>query len=520
MQNKLSRREILKLSSLLPFLYFIPGETRRRSSDADRSNDQNILIIVFDAWSAHNISLYGYPRDTTPNLKRLAERAIVYHNHFSSAPWTLPGTASLLTGVYPWTHRATNSHAIYNNISGMIEKFQSSNIFCLFQEGRFSTIAYTHNPYTEILLSQFINNIDIHLNLEELFINDDPLLGLFFPNDKFATDLAQRQIFWDKDTTANSLLLSGFLQKWVNNKLQKIFERYKYNFPRKPPSLPDDNYYFLQEEATDWALKSLGSQAQPFLGYFHFYPPHDPYRTRREFIDIFRNGWTPPSKPEHIFSEKEPKHRVVKQRRYYDEFIAYVDAEFARLFKALEETGLLSNTWVVLTTDHGESFERGSMGHLHLLMHNPVIHIPLLIFPPGNNKRVDVYHRTNTIDLLPTLLHTMGMDIPPWCEGEVLPPFINNANSNGRTIFSMNPMDKLPHTKMTKGVYAIFKEEYKLLYYFGLKEMKGHDEYFELYNIEKDPEELDNLYERKKGVADELFNELKTEMKKADAPYI
>jgi hypothetical protein len=69
-------------------------------------------------------------------------------------------------------------------------------------------------------------------------------------------------------------------------------------------------------------------------------------------------------------------------------------------------------------------------------------------------------------------------------------------------------------------VYSIFKEEYKLLYYFGLKEMKGHEEYFELYNIEKDPEELNNLYERKRDVADELFNELKTKMQKADEPYI
>jgi arylsulfatase A-like enzyme len=54
--------------------------------------EQNVIIVVFDAWSAYNIPLYGYSRDTTPNLARLSKRAIVYHNHFaaSTASSTLP----------------------------------------------------------------------------------------------------------------------------------------------------------------------------------------------------------------------------------------------------------------------------------------------------------------------------------------------------------------------------------------------------------------------------------------------
>jgi arylsulfatase A-like enzyme len=519
MKRKLSRREFLKISSLLSLLSFIPGDFRNKNYKVSNSNNENVLIVVFDAWSAHNISLYGYQRDTTPNLRRLAERAIVYHNHYSSAPWTLPGTASLLTGVYPWTHRSFNSLAGFNNQSGIIEKFQSSNIFSLFKDEGYSTLAYTHNLYAEMLLSQLNKNIDLHSEPEELFINKDPLLGLIFPNDELATGLAQHQIFWDEDPVANSLILSNFLKNLANNKLQKIIEKYKYEFPRKPPSLDNARYYYLQEDATDWLLNTSTNHAHPFLEYVHFFPPHTPYRTRKEFIDIFYDGWDPPSKPEHIFSEGKPEDKILKQRRYYDEFIAYVDAEFARLFTNLEKGGLLKNTWVVLTSDHGESFERGSMKHSHLLMHNPVIHIPLLIFPPGQKERVDVYQRTNAIDLLPTLLHTMGMDIPAWCEGKVLPPFLFDTIGNERTMFAMNPRENLPYSKMTEGIYCIYKGNYKLMYYFGLKEMKGHDPYFELYDIVNDPEELNNLYDSKNDIAEELYNELISEMERADEPY-
>jgi arylsulfatase A-like enzyme len=189
------------------------------------------------------------------------------------------------------------------------------------------------------------------------------------------------------------------------------------------------------------------------------------------------------------------------------------------LFTSLEEKGILKNTWVILTSDHGERFERGSFGHKNLLMHNPVIHIPLLIFPPGQKDRVDVYQRTNAVDLLPTLLNTMGIDIPSYCEGEILPPFQKKYRGDERTTYAMNPRENYPHSKITEGIYSIFKDNFKLIYYFGLKQMKGYDEYFELYDIENDPEELNDLYDSHRNIADELYNELKTAMKVADEPY-
>ena len=71
-----------------------------------RQAQKNVIVLVFDAWSAHDVPLYGYQRDTVPNVVRFAENATVYHNHYTAGTFTVPGTASLLTGLLPWSHRA------------------------------------------------------------------------------------------------------------------------------------------------------------------------------------------------------------------------------------------------------------------------------------------------------------------------------------------------------------------------------------------------------------------------------
>src|SRR5574338_426156 len=101
----ITRREFLKLISLLPLGFYARPKLKRARPISD-GNTKNVIIIVFDAWSQRHVSLYGYPRPTMPELEKFAERATVYHNHYATATFTTPGTSSLLTGLYPWSHRA------------------------------------------------------------------------------------------------------------------------------------------------------------------------------------------------------------------------------------------------------------------------------------------------------------------------------------------------------------------------------------------------------------------------------
>ena len=103
MSELVSRRDFLKLLASLPPSFYLSRLIQAHDGSMQASGAQNVLIVVFDAWSAKNVSLLGYERETTPNLNRLANRATAYHNHYAGANWTTPGTATLLTGTYPWT---------------------------------------------------------------------------------------------------------------------------------------------------------------------------------------------------------------------------------------------------------------------------------------------------------------------------------------------------------------------------------------------------------------------------------
>jgi len=58
----------------------------------------NVLIIIFDAWSAYHLSMLGYGRETMPYLTKAAESAIIYYNHYAGGNFTTPGTTSIITG--------------------------------------------------------------------------------------------------------------------------------------------------------------------------------------------------------------------------------------------------------------------------------------------------------------------------------------------------------------------------------------------------------------------------------------
>ena len=184
---------------------------------------------------------------------------------------------------------------------------------------------------------------------------------------------------------------------------------------------------FVLETAHDWLAEQPAAAANPFAYYVHLLPPHGPYKTRHEFIDIFDDGWTPPTKELSLWSEGVPQERLNYQRRTYDEFIAYVDAEFARLFDMLESNGTLDNTYLILTSDHGELFDRGIAGHSTNSLNDPILNIPLFIWKPGQTQRVDVFERTSAVDIVPTLLHLAGQPAVPLHEGAVLPTLGGDA---------------------------------------------------------------------------------------------
>ncbi|MHA2254088.1 MAG: sulfatase-like hydrolase/transferase, partial [Candidatus Kariarchaeaceae archaeon] len=208
-----------------------------------------------------------------------------------------------------------------------------------------------------------------------------------------------------------------------------------------------------------------------------------------------------------------------EKHRRYDEFILYVDAEFARLYEQLDQNGILDDTWLILTTDHGEMFERGILGHINPVFHQPISHIPLLIFPPGQNERIDIHDKTSAIDLLPTLLKVTNQDIPDWVEGVVIPPF-KTSNSQIEPDISTIQIEKLDNNnRVAEATAMLVRGNYKLMWYFGYEQLEEGAELIELYDLANDPEELQNLYSSNQDIADEMLSTLETKLADLNESY-
>lgn len=505
---QISRREFLKLLPAVPLFKvtwpYLVTEAAKYQQDP---NSPNILFLIFDTFSAKHISMYGYQRETTPHLAALAERATIFHSHRAAANFTSPGTSSILTGTYPWTHRAFHLHGLVN------EAYADKNIFSLLPD-HYHKAAYTHNLLVFSLLHQFRSHVDDLHKTRELCLSDTQFADRLFFNDYSPAFWGEWLALRGGATPPSSLFLSmvdrgrRFLNK------RQIEAEFAADYPRGIPNL--HSLYFRLEDAIDWIGEQAAGLPRPYFGYFHLLPPHEPYTTHRDYIDIFADGWQPVEKEKGFAGEGMPQAKLNKERRAYDEYIAFVDAEIGRLFAKMEADGVLDNTYVVLTSDHGELFERGIRGHVTRALYDPLLHVPLMIVKPGQQKREDVFSHTSAVDLLPTFLHVTGQPVPEWAEGQILPTFTDAAPDGQRPIFALEAKSNAKQGPLTKATATMVKDDYKLIYYFGYR---PGEELYELFDLKNDPEELTNLVGVKTAVFADMQTELKRKIESVNEPF-
>ena len=505
MRSPITRRDFLKLSSLLPLLLLpLPKWRTEARSSFQASGQKNILIFIFDALSARNIPIYGYPRNTTPNLARFAERAMVYHSHHAGGNFTTPGTASLLTGVYPWTHRAIHEDG------SVLDSFIDRNIFSSYPKDGFR-YAYTHNLLAEALLQQFRSNLDLFKRTRELAIDDPEYSDRLFPSDYNDSFWSEQLILRGGETKPSSLFGSLVYRILHLSQVRKLSDSYGPQFPLGVPNL--DDVYFVLEDAINWLARELPAARTPFLGYFHVLPPHAPYCPREDFIGRFQDGYKPVAKPPSPFSHGISDESINQNRTEYDEYLAYADAEFGRLYDAMLQNGILDNTTVIVTADHGESFERGIVGHETPALYEPLIHIPLLISVPGQTRRQDIHSNTSCVDLLPSLAKLTGQPAPEWGEGVVLPGFGEGSAENAQSVFAVEAKSSSKQGPLKKLTVALIKENYKLIYYRGYPKTPAP----ELFDLSNDPEELQDLAGTKPATAADLQQEIESKLRQTQS---
>lgn len=315
----------------------LAGRARRADAlpaEAAATDAPSVLLIVLDTVRAMSLSLYGYPRPTSPNLSRWAERGAVFTAARAAAPWTLPSHASIMTGRPAWELSANWLAPLDGRPAVLAERFAAAG----YRTGGFvGNLEYTSRETG--LARGFAAYEDYPLTLPHLARSVALLRrGLDIPVIRralFGADLPGRR--------RAAEIFAGF-QRWLDRN-------------------PD----------------------RPYFAFLNLYDAHDPYVPPAPIAAQF----LAPGQAAVAQLEARPdpaqawdSTEVAAARATYEAAIAGLDAAVGRLLDTLERRGRLANTIVVITADHGEEFaEHDLVGHGNSLF-LPSVHVPLIIVDP------------------------------------------------------------------------------------------------------------------------------------------
>ena len=505
-----SRRDFLKLlagSSANLGMLGIKGllePARVRAGDRP-----NIIVLVLDAMSAQNLSIYGYPRPTTPNLERFAQRATVYHSHLAAGNFTTPGTASMMTGLYPWHHRALSRRSL-------VRRDLIDNLFHVAQD--YYRVAFSQNVWADLFPRQFQADLDNHLPPPTF--SDEQLTVL---TSHRLRDSAVSYYSLDEFLLSSHQVLNPYPGSALLGYLDNSYGLLKGKNPvvdaDYPYGIPNNSYYTFQHSRLLNGIRDLAveytSKNSPWLGYFHLYSPHAPYCPRKQFANIFPEIALPFKKRHPLAVNHADLDTIRFSRDRYDEFITDLDHEFGLFVDALDGAGILDSSYLFVTSDHGEVFERGELGHGSPLLYDPVIHIPLVVSAPGQRERRDVFTPTSNTDLAPTIAYlTSGASLPN-LDGRILPE-LGGVADPARGIFSMVAKDNSSYLPIKTGTIALTRGNMKLIHYLGYAKEWAD---FEMYDLLDDPIEKKDLFPRQPSELVQLKQEILDSLSDANRPY-
>jgi arylsulfatase A-like enzyme len=257
-------------------------------------------------------------------------------------------------------------------------------------------------------------------------------------------------------------------------------------------------------------LDRLIDEDKPFFLFLRHMDPHAPYLPPAPFERMFYHGdecdpanksmepvmnfkpfcdffaaWMPPG-----ISDKD---YIIAQ---YDGAIAYMDACIQTIFQALETHGILDETIVVINGDHGETLYEHECWFDHHGTYDNVLHVPLIIRYPGkvpSNTRVSAFNQHK--DLVPTILELAEIEVPDALEGQSLLPLIKGEATEHSSEFYITEC-----TWMRKHGWRT--PEWKLI--IALEPDFHFKPEVELYNLQSDPDENENLAESHPEIVAEL----------------
>lgn len=346
----------------------------------------NVVAILLDTLRRDHLGCYGNQWIHTPNLDRFAERSTVFdHAYIGSYP-CMPARQDLWTGRLNFLWRGWSP----------LEWAEADLVGLLHEAGKPSMLITDHYHLWNLGSG----------NYHTSFSGTEFIRGQEMDN-------------WITDATASI--------KWPApaDKLNPLWERYARNTSRRTR---EEDYFAPQvfARATRW-IEENQTQKDFFL-LIDAFDPHEPFDPPKAYVDLYDPGFAgdalvwprygPPTRHGYTAREVEHCHAL------YCGEISLIDRWFGQFLDRLETTGLLSNTVIILTSDHGFLFgEYDWLGKHSPTLHPPIVRTPLIVYHPdrsescGRSQRLAQMH-----DLFPTILEAIGLPVPRGIHGRSLLP--------------------------------------------------------------------------------------------------
>jgi arylsulfatase A-like enzyme len=382
-----------------------------RTSPASANNRQgaahpnrNILLITFDALSAEDMSVYGYRLPTTPHLADFARQASVFTNFYSASTFTTPSLASLLTGLAP------SETGVYH-LAGRLRGSRAAQTFPrLLRDSGYATAAAISSPMAYYLASWQAPDFDFlegPVYRTNGFIQFWNAIGLLHPPEPFGCRLDE---FQDLERAWH------FVPAQLNAYDHKLFTESRSSYP--PTEIFARTEALMQRLPEGYFLwVHVMAPHYPYLPGAHlgrFLPTAEMRTAEAQLAFIHGPTYTPELQPQ-----------IDKDRLRYDEFVADADGAFGDFISGLERQGKLSNTAVIVSADHGESFQGGVFQHEQPYQTLPEIHIPLIVRMPGQDHAARIAFAADQTALAPTILEIAGLPRAEWMRAPSLVPYLN-----------------------------------------------------------------------------------------------
>jgi choline-sulfatase len=420
----------------------------------------NILWIQTDEQSTQTLGCYGNPFDPTPNLDALARRGVRFDNHFVQSPVCVPSRVSELCGCYPHQTGVLDNSVHYTQgvwPEGLVafpERFAAAGY-------QTANLGKTHTP------------------------NHDTWQECWHFEQFACTWYNELRPGWDEED--HDILHLGNEEKGII--LSGVHPEMPYG--RNPQS-------FLADRCLDWL--AARDPAKPFFLRCSFLAPHSPVLPDRNAYARFNPDdmpWQRPSEDEiaarpdfergTLFDalDAHSDAEIRRMRASYLGLVNEVDRQVGRLLSSLEEKGLLEETLIVFSSDHGNLM--GEHGWFQKnVFYDTTCRVPMIMAGPGIPAGETVQRLTEAVDTAPTLIRLGGLQTQKQYAGmDLLRPGTPREHVTGET-FSRNRRRAWVRTREWSMDWNIHEEGDPLS---NPAEKDG-----KLNNLVDDPQQTRNLY--------------------------